>query len=210
MTNSFGTYCLIIAVSLLLWGCQALQPEYEQPATQLLSAGNQTKLQQFDRWQLQGKIGVTDGNKRDSAAINRWQQDRAVFEIQISSTLLGLGATTISGTGETLTIAEPGEPLITSNNPRLLLETSLGWEVPLDALRYWVKGSPLPEAPYRWEITPLSGSLMLEQSGWQITFDRIEENHFSHNDVTLLLPHRIVMSQQNKEIKVIVSRWDAF
>ena len=63
----------------------------------------------------------------------------------------GLGATVIQGDPDYLTIEAAGEEPVSSSNPQQLLIESVGWQLPLGAMPYWVKGIPSPDSPYTWQ-----------------------------------------------------------
>lgn len=188
-----------------LWGCQSLESRPAADNNRLTESRNQLRLSQLTQWQLQGKIGVTQGNQRDSAAINYWKQAQEHFEIQVSSTLLGLGATAIYGDPSYLTIEESGEPPVSSSNPQQLLAQSLGWQLPLSAMPFWIKGLPSPNAPHSWQHEGNSKNPILQQSDWVIRYDRLLP--LSSSKDAPFLPHKVVMSQGNKEIKIVISEW---
>lgn len=208
MSLAERTWTLLLPLC-LLWGCQALPPREDIQPEHLIEAGNQDRLAAFDHWILRGKIGITREGTRESAAINHWQQDRESFEIQLSSTVLGLGATTISGGPDHLQIVRPGESPLLSTSPQALLEDSLGWQVPLSALPYWVKGQPAPHSDFTWQVPPAAQTVVLEQSGWRILFERIEARSFPPGSPAVLLPHKVVLTRDDQEIKLVISQWES-
>lgn len=198
---------LVATLSTALWGCQLLETTPIVENNRLNAPNNQSQLQHLSNWTILGKIGITQGSKRDTAAINYWHQKGDHYDIQVSSTLLGLGATVIQGDPDYLTIEAAGEEPVSSSNPQQLLIESVGWQLPLGAMPYWVKGIPSPDSPYTWQQEHQSQELLLLQSDWTIRYDRLEP--LSTEPEAPYLPRKIVMTQGNKEIKIVVNEWIA-
>lgn len=83
-----------------------------------------------------------------------------------------------------------------------LVESQLGWHVPVDALSWWVRGL---EAPGGTEMRNLGegGELTdLKQSGWVIEFTRYREQG------GVLVPGKMVARQNDKTVKLAVRDWN--
>jgi outer membrane lipoprotein LolB len=78
----------------------------------------------------------------------------------------------------------------------------LGWELPLDALPYWVFTRPAPgPAPQRTDVSPEGRPTLLVQGGWQVRYQAYFE------DKALVLPERLELERPGLKVKLIVSRW---
>ena len=82
-----------------------------------------------------------------------------------------------------------------------LVREQIGWEVPIDALAWWVRGL---EAPAEVDSHRLGddGTLeYLDQLGWQIEF-----SHY-RNVGSTSLPLRLTARQADRTVKLVVRNW---
>ncbi len=186
---------------LLLAGCAAppVQTQVEAPPgwTQ-----QQLALREVTHWQVSGKLGVRQDNRSDSAVINQWVQQDLRFDINLSSPVFGLGATSIQGTPEAIWFTRSGERPVYSENPEGLIQQQVGWSLPISHLLYWVKGIPAP-GPFQDMLFDQSGNLyQLEQAGWSITYESY------HSTSPYALPRKIVLRRDNVRLTFIIHNWD--
>ena len=89
-------------------------------------------------------------------------------------------------------------------SPEALLEREIGWSVPLQGLRYWIVGIPVPDgAPSKLEFDDFGRLARLEQAGWTVVYERYDTVN------GLSLPERIRFSNASVDATVIVRRWKA-
>ena len=196
-------HLLSFGLLLLLAGC-AIQPDAppskttHQPANWL-----ETKIavEQINAWTIEGKIGVKQPDRSDSAIINRWQQIEDQFIIELSSTIMGIGSTKIVGSPKALKITDNNDETTQSDNPQLLLYQHTGWILPLDLLPYWVKGIPAPAMTDSMEFD-LSGDLAsFKQAGWNISLSRFKQiNQYR-------LPGKIKLQSKDVRIILVINEW---
>lgn len=192
----------ILLALIFLAGCETTPPGQTSSTAPPLWESRQQQLGLFNAWNIKGKLAVIQSDRRDSLVINYWQQIEDHFDIHVSSLLLGLGATRISGTPEYLVLQQADELPVDSSYPERLLERSLGWSLPLDSLPYWIKGLPREDTVAETSFDEQGNLYQLKQSGWQMTFARytmIEE---------LILPTKVTLRKDNIRLKVIISEWN--
>jgi outer membrane lipoprotein LolB len=168
------------------------------------SAGWKTHREQLSSlhtWTANGKLAVRTADTSESANIV-WQQDNQATHLQLSGPL-GMGATTIDSDGERLEIRQ-GDDLTTldiSTPDAILLNT--GWDLPLSALTYWIKGLPAPDAKIqRIEVNPQTELLQaLQQDDWEISFEKYSQFQ------GYILPTRLQIQRGPTRVKLIISRW---
>ncbi|WP_250655029.1 lipoprotein insertase outer membrane protein LolB [Alkalimarinus coralli] len=160
----------------------------------------------IDSWEISGKIGVRVPERIDSAVINSWKQKEAQFTIDLSSTIFGLGATRIEGNPNYISMTESGEEPVISRHPRQLIQQHIGWPLPIEQLRYWVKGIPAPVQSPDDKVEELKfdsqGQLsQLVQNGWQVNYSKYTPSR------SVSLPGKVVLRQQQVKITVIINDW---
>ena len=185
-------------VLLLLAGCSGLDTREPVPDTWQEHSGHLKLLQQ---WTARGKMAVRTANASESASLI-WQQDDHNTHVQLSGPL-GIGATTIHSDGLELEIHQGDERrTIDISNPDAIV-TNTGWDMPLQALSYWLKGIPAPDAKVqRLELDPKTQLLQsLWQNDWEIRYDRYEQFQ------GFTLPTRLKIQRGKTRAKVILLNW---
>lgn len=195
------TFLVLVVALLSLSGCGTQTPRTYSVNAPAGWPDTQSQLRAFTHWQIQGKLAVSQPQRRDSVVINQWHQMGRQYDILVSSAFLGLGTTRISGTPDQLTIVQPDEPVISSSHPESLLESALGWSFPVNSLRYWIKGLPTPEFPAAITFDAEGNPFQITQAQWQVSLDRYQSLN------GYILPTKITLSDGNIKIKVIVTAW---
>ena len=82
-----------------------------------------------------------------------------------------------------------------------LIQDSVGWPVPFEALQWWVRGLPAPGAIESEQLGPDGLLVSLRQFGWSVDFNRYE----SVGGVGL--PVRLKATQDQYRVKLAVRHW---
>ena len=165
------------------------------------------RLQGLQHWQLNGKLGVriaeegAESPPRGGSAYLHWQQHPDDYAIRLSGPL-GQGTTWIKGSPAGVYLEQAGQAPLRADTPEALVSQTLGWDLPISDLFYWVRGIPAPRAPVAGLEKNDSGSLsQLEQSGWQLAFSR-------YNAVgPWQLPGKIVAVRGGLRLTLIIKDW---
>jgi outer membrane lipoprotein LolB len=156
-------------------------------------------LDDHERWQLSGKIGLRGPQLAESAYIN-WRQCGDTYDVRISGPL-GQTVARIDGKGEQLRLWFEGQEPVQTSEPEALMQQQLGWSVPLRALRYWVRAEAAPGS-----AAQLSGAAQqpesLQQFGWQVNYLAYHQNGAT------TLPAKLRMSDaQGLQATLIINEW---
>lgn len=165
---------------------------------------HQSLISNTKYWTLQGRLNIRQANNSDTVSIN-WQQSEEEFEINLSGAL-GIGATTISGNQNIISLQQGNESPIEASNIGQLSRPYLGYEFPAEALLYWVRGIPSPDSPASIELNENQLLASLSQrdaqgNDWQIEYDRYQDSN------GLSLPGRIRMSHPDYLLTFIIQSW---
>ena len=154
------------------------------------------ELQKAEGWQLDGRVAVALGTQGWQATIN-WRQRNDLSEAHLAGPF-GIGALVLNRTpaGLSLNGAAPGETVLAQ------LRERLGFDMPVDHLRYWLLGVPDPGAPFELVRNDHDRALTLAQDGWSIAYDRYMT---SAGDV---LPALIVATRAGARVRIVVDRWE--
>ncbi len=140
-------------------------------------------------WHLNGRLVVEAEGSRRSLGID-WQQFEQDFVIDLFGPL-GLGVARIQQQAGQVTLDRPGETTITASTAEELLLLVTGLDMPLQPLRYWVRGRPAPG-----DVEP--ASIGFVQAGWLVSYGAFADD----------LPRRITVSRPEGKLTLMIQAWN--
>ena len=186
---------------LLLAGCETL-PELAPSDREAAWRAHASDLSRFRSWTLLGSLAVRSGGEASRVAI-RWRQERDAYFLRLTAPF-GAGLLDVEGSAAGVEARFADGRRARAASPEALLESEIGWSMPLEALRYWIVGAPAPGgAPARIELDGRGRLARLEQAGWTVIYER----YAALPD--LALPDRIRLSNAAVTAAVAVRRWTA-
>lgn len=186
--------CLLLTI---LGGC-SLQPRTELPPPSTISwEEHQSRLQQLNTWELNGKIGIRTREDAHSANLY-WHQQEYRYEIEMSGPL-GQGGAHLEGQPGQVKLDISGEPSYHATSPEQLLLDRLGWSLPVTQAYWWVRGLPAPDSPHEFLLSD-NRLAQLTQDGWVI-------HYLSYSLAPQPLPQKIRMSRDGLQITLIIREW---
>ncbi|HTU65798.1 MAG TPA: lipoprotein insertase outer membrane protein LolB [Steroidobacteraceae bacterium] len=162
-------------------------------------------LEKVDRYALAGKVAVAANGQGFSASL-RYDQQPARADLALDGPL-GIGGLRVALAGEDLEITNSKGETLDGVAARAELERRLGFELPLDQLRWWLLGLPAPGASTL-DLEPVTGEIRgFMQNGWRVAINtRAPALGFS-------LPQRLTAErgggvQGGARLKLFVERWE--
>ncbi len=190
---------LILAGVLLLASCRTVPPKsIAGPGADAPWAEQRSGLEHLDRYALNGRVAVAANGQGFSANLRYAQQARN-SQLSLDGPL-GIGGLRLEMAGEDLEIATSRGEKLDGLEARAELERRLGFELPLNELRWWLLGIPAPgEAAVNAADT---GEIRdFTQRGWRVVIDsRAPGLGFS-------LPQRLTAEREGARLKLLVERW---
>jgi outer membrane lipoprotein LolB len=195
----------VIARQLTLWlslaflaGCTGLA---EREPTSAGWQAHSAQLVELQRWTANGKLALRTADASDSASMV-WQQLGRDTLLQLSGPL-GMGATTIESDGQQLDIRRGDERQILDISTPDAIALNTGWDLPLHALTYWLKGLPAPDAEIQKLDLNTQTQLLqsLQQDDWDISFESYGQFQ------GYILPTRLRIQRGATLVKVVISQW---
>ncbi len=185
----------LLLACVLLSACVTTRPPPRPAGAAAPWEQRESMLQRAAAWQLDGRVAVTVGKQGWQASLN-WNQSGASSEVHLAGPL-GIGALVLtkSPAGLTLNGAPPGDAVLAQ------LQERLGFDLPLDELRFWLLGVPNPDEPSELTRNPEDRAQRLTQAGWMLDYDR----YLSVDGDAL--PGRVVMSRDEVRVKIAVDHW---
>jgi outer membrane lipoprotein LolB len=179
-------WCAVLA------GCATTRPAIAPaPWEQRLS-----ELEHASAWQLDGRAAVSLGTQGWQASLD-WRQRGDSSEVHLAGPF-GAGALVLKATpaGISLNGAPPSEEVAAQ------LRDRLGFELPIDSLRFWLQGIPDPSSAFELTRNKQDRALELTQAGWSIKYDGYMPNNGD------LLPARLVLRRADARVRIAVDRWE--
>jgi outer membrane lipoprotein LolB len=191
--RALRTFIGVTSVLALLLGCATAPPRAPRP---------EVSLEQLDRWEARGRIGVSSAEGGGSGSFE-WRQQVDEASVQIRGPV-GIGSVQLQVSGD---VSNPQLKLQTGDGVTLEsdaawaeLETRLGANLPAGNLRYWMLGLAAP-GPHEWSEPNEAGALSLQQQGWRIDYQRYS------NEFGAKLPMRLRATSGAAQVRIVIDRW---
>jgi len=149
-------------------------------------------------WQLEGRLGVSDGRDGGSGSL-QWRQDGDAFHFSVHAPVTGK-TWVLSGDPGHATLSGLREQPIEGADAAKLLERELGWHVPVAELTDWVRAARA-RGEARIEFRSDGLPAVIEQDGWKIEYPDYDSASQPP------LPRRIFASRGDYRVRLSVSQW---
>jgi outer membrane lipoprotein LolB len=194
-----------LAVALLLAACQSVpKPVAPIAAPAEVVAGwpaRRALLQSRVQFTTRGRIGVVAGSDGFNGRL-RWVQEGARSTVSLDGPL-GVGGVRISAEAGALTMTTPSGEALDSQAAHDELVKRMGFEPPLQSLRYWIQGVPDPASPST-ETPDAAGYLgALVQAGWSVTFGAYMQTADG------ALPQKVTVERGTVRVRLILESWNS-
>ena len=192
---------ILTLMCLLLFGCSTPIRPTAAPKPDQAWVEQQAKLSRLTHWQVSGVIGIVLNDQGGSANVS-WQQNaNGSYTIQFYEAL-GIGMTYLEGVpGKVVLISNKGKRYA-ATNAEILMREQLGWSVPVEGLVYWIRGMPIPNAPYQSQLNQYGTLAMLVQQGWTVQY-------LSYQQVgDVILPDKIKLQRHRLQVTLVIHRWN--
>ena len=157
-------------------------------------------LEAMDEWTLRGKLALRTNERSESASVV-WTQAGNESDLHLSGPL-GAGATQVSSDGSELVIRNDGSTETYDISTPDAIAASTGWNLPVKALPFWVRGLPAPE-PAPSALSVEAGLMQrIEQAGWQVSYKRYQSTRGRQ------LPARIAIENGETRARLVIRSWD--
>ena len=190
----------IVAGALLLTACQTTPTRPSSVPTQGWDA-RRSELQQRDKFGLNGRVAVAAAGQGFNARL-RWEQIGTQANLALDGPL-GVGGVRVSSDGAQLSVQNSKGERLDSDAARNELTTRLGFEPPLQSLRYWILGAPDPAHPAEETLDADQRLISLRQYGWQV--DYLKYVAVGNG----WYPERLTLQRGDVRVKLIVDNWEA-
>ena len=158
--------CVIsVFLAAVVAACASIKPRGDEAGWRPVIGVDPASTESF---RVSGRLAVSDGQDGGSAGF-LWTQRGDAYEFELRQPV-SQRTWRLTG-GARGAVLEGGD-----DGPRygpsaeILLQEVLGWQVPVAALRYWVRGVPFHGPLTRREYDDRQRFILLEQDGWQVEY----------------------------------------
>ncbi|MEM8546843.1 MAG: lipoprotein insertase outer membrane protein LolB [Pseudomonadota bacterium] len=160
----------------------------------------QATLSELETWTLRGRVRIATPEESSNGNLY-WAQSGASFVADIDGPL-GIGGVHIEGDPSAVTLAGSRIETRTVPDPGRELYAQTGVRVPIEGLRYWLLGIPIPGVDAAIELDSDDVAQTIHQSGWRIDYP--DYRRWNVN----LLPRRITAEYADTRLIIVVGDWD--
>jgi outer membrane lipoprotein LolB len=172
-------------------GCAVLPPVVQARASAVLEGD--------PAFELAGRLAIRQGEQALSASL-RWRFDGQGEEMVVSAPL-GAGSVEIERDPTGVTLRSGGR-VERAASAEMLMRGALGFELPLDGLRYWVRGQTGPGGLAVRIVRDDTGRIeSFHESGWDITIPAFSAPPLE------ALPRRIDVASSGLQLRLVVDQW---
>jgi len=194
---------VLLAAALWLSACQTVpKPIAPAVAPEQVVAGwpaRRAQLQARAQFTAQGRIGVVAGSDGFNGHV-RWIQDGMRSTVSLDGPLGVAGVRIVNDAG-VLTVTNPSGEAYDSQAAHDALLRRLGFEPPLNSLRYWIQGVPDPATTSTESLSAQGYLGTLAQSGWTVTFG----DYMQTADGAL--PQKMTVARDQVRVKLVIEAW---
>ena len=161
-------------------------------------AEQEVAVSALQHWQLDGRIALKRGSEGFAAGLD-WNQAPVEFRVELTGPL-GETRVRLTGSSQYATLELPDQPPLTSTDVETLLRDHFGWQLPVDQLRWWLRGLAGPAAVVR--SRDEHGRIkQLVADGWQVDYLAWQEVN------GLWLPKRLEARNAEMSLKLALYDW---
>lgn len=180
----------VLSAGLLLAGCAVT------PTSETWQSPTATDIAS---WQFTGRVSLTRAEQGWHAGLS-WQQQADRFQLKISGPL-GQEAFRLTGNAAGVLLIDADGKIIRADDAESLLLQTIGWQLPVTGLKYWVRGLAVPGI-YASEHRDLQGRLLaLEQSRWAISYSRY------HSIEGVGWPAKLRLVRGDVTVRLVIDAW---
>lgn len=190
----------LILVSFLLTAC--LPPPAKQAASnqKLDWSARNKQLSAIAKWNINGGVAVKQNDKGFTASLEWEQQANQRYVIHMFGPLGG-GSMKLTGQPGQVTMTTAKNETFHASSAQALLAEQTGWRLPIENMRYWIRGIPAPGTQAQPRFDQYKHVTQLKQQGWTIDYQR----YTAVNGIDL--PSKMTITRSPLRVRVVIKSW---
>ncbi len=177
-------------------------PPGERDAALASQDARETLLSAHPQWHLEGRVGLSNGQRGGSGRIE-WQQDDAAYVVALSAPITRQSWRIVGNAASARLEGLKGGPR-TGHDASTLLREATGWDIPVTALSAWVRGARASQSgPAQLQFNVDGRLVRMQQDGWILDYDDWQQDASLGID----LPRRINAQRGEAKVRLVVDSW---
>lgn len=189
---------LLVVLALELAACAPLRLR-EDDSTLSAQRARETAVLAQTRWQLNGRIAVSNGDDGGNASVE-WRQDGGRYDLRLRAPVSGKNWR-LHGDADSATLEGVREHALTGSDAAELLAREANWQLPVAELEYWVRGLRAPGTAAELTFDEAQRPAKLQQSGWTIEY----REYFADREPAL--PRKVFATKGKHRVRLFVEDW---
>jgi len=186
---------LLVAVSACTTAPMVEAPVKDPAAAWLKHSARMTAIH---NWDIEGRIAIRSYKEAVNANL-RWQQQGDNYEIDLSGPF-GSGAVHLSGEPGAVRLKTDAQDMVADNAETLLYQVT-GLLVPIESLKYWIRGLPQPDSGSSQNLDAQGRLARIEQDRWKVRFR-------AYADVSRQqLPVKVFVDNHQLSVRIVIDKW---
>lgn len=204
----------IVILAVVLGGCVSTPPAVPPDDPAAVWLDRVEDLSGIGWWEVKGKLAVKT-HKRGGQANMLWKRDGEDHNINLYGPLGG-GRVVLTRDSDGAVLRDNKKRVYHASTAEELLYRVAGWQVPFQAMRFWVLGMPNPSEEYEQSVDDWGRLHTLRQAGWEVEFEEYRdfegrELPRKFNMTALPGTQHIVDDDMDENdqvrVRVIIKRW---
>ena len=199
----FNQRLLCLLLLLLLQACSDITTVVKKEPVddlQLAWQSRKARLESIDAWALRGRLAVRTDKDAFSATL-QWAQKKQLYIMRVIAPL-GQGTYEIRRKLDGVSLLTSDNLLYEADDAETLMLANLGWSVPVEGMKYWIRGLPDPDVEIQ-DLQLDESALLtgLTQSGWNISMT----SYTTYDEY--YLPGRIKLENDIMKVTILAKEW---
>lgn len=154
---------------LLVAGCATVPPGAAPLSPELVARWQERRdvLASIDAWDMKGRMAVRTADDAGSATFI-WERAGENHHIEMFGPF-GSGRVNITQDEDGARLEEGDDEPLVADTAEEILYLKVGWHVPFEALKFWLKGEPRPGRHDGLELDAEGRAVGFRQDGWQVS-----------------------------------------
>ncbi len=188
---------LCLTILFVSTACSTIAPP---PTRENISwQAHQHQVAQLQYWTITGRLAVSHGSESWNLDV-LWQQQGDAYFIKLTGPL-GAGQIQLRGDQDGVVLEDGEHHPQYAENPDSLLYDNTGLKIPVNGMRFWVRGLPAPQMHEDSRALVAGRLTQLHQAGWQLQFRRYQQVK------TTVLPQKLFMQRGDLEVRLMIDQW---
>lgn len=189
---------LLAALTLGLAACAPLRLREDATTLDAQGAREAAVLAQT-RWQLSGRIAVSNGEDGGNAEVD-WQQDGPRYDLRLRAPVTGKNWR-LYGDAASATLEGLRPQALHGRHAAELLAREANWQLPVAELEYWVRGLRAPGSRAELVFDEAQRPVQLIQAGWTIEY----RDYFAEHAPAL--PRKVFATKGKQRVRLFIEDW---